>query len=153
MKIVKAGHPALTVPAAKVEEFDARLADLIAEMYQLLDSIGARAAALAAPQVGISERVFVYSFDGLRGHMVNPTIVGTSAHRRPVTEGCLTFPDRLWRVKRYIRCQTTAFDRFGHVHVNDWAYFPAQVMQHEIDHLNGILLPDVALRQVPARAL
>lgn len=143
--------PVLRQVAQRVEEFDSDLSALIAEMFCFLDGVEG-AVALAAPQIGVSKRVVVYDLhDGKhRGVMVNPIITSHSENARPVTEGCLSFPGQAWRVRRWMRVGTTHFDRFGHVHVKDWHFLGAQMVQHELEHLDGILLPDVAIRRVPA---
>lgn len=147
MKLVDGDALILTEPSWEVTEFDSEFAKIIAEMFLTLDDSGG--VALAAPQVGIPLRVVVYALpDGSRGHMVNPKIVSRSKKTRAVTEGCLSFPGMYWRVRRYLSVGTTHQDRFGSVHARTWHGLGAQMVQHELDHLDGILLPSKALRQV-----
>jgi peptide deformylase len=144
-------NPALRTKAAMVVDYDAQLADLIAEMFEVLDSVDG-AVALAAPQIGAMQRVVVYSLPfgkiDNRGHMVNPTITRASAKKRLVTEGCLSFPDEFWRVRRAVSCTTAYVDRFGYAKVKEWHGLGAQMVQHELGHLDGVLLPDVAVARV-----
>lgn len=143
----KLRRPSLEVPADALPDPD--ITALVAEMFLTLDEMS-DAVALAAPQVGANYRIVVFDLGerGPRGHLINPVVLSTSRHQRAVTEGCLSFPGQLWRVRRSIRVDTTHLDKFGVRHTNEWSYFAAQMVQHELDHLDGVLLPDVALRKV-----
>ena len=146
--LVESDHPGLLVPANPVTQFTQGTTELVAEMFGILDSIPG-ALALAAPQIDVPLRIVVYSLpEGPRGYLINPVILDHSKHARPVTEGCLSFPDRQWRVRRFIRVTTVSVDHFGARRTHEWRFLGAQMVQHELEHLDGVLLPDVAVREL-----
>lgn len=141
--------PALRMIADYVVDFEAMfLVELISEMYEVLDSIP-QAVALAAPQIGTPLRVVVYDLNSDdRGVLINPRITARSHKTRTVTEGCLTYPDEFWRVRRSPSVVAEWQDRFGRQHEGSWYGLGAQMVQHELDHLEGRLIPDYAIRKV-----
>lgn len=130
------------------EFFAPELRQIAFDMEKFLRSMPG-AIALAAPQVGISKQIISFALpDGRNGTLVNPEITAHSKKRSSVTEGCLTFPGRYWQVWRYRSVEVTAYMPGGPMIRQGWQGLGAQMMQHEIDHLNGILLPDIAHRRV-----
>jgi len=126
--------------SADVVSFDHALSQLLAEMYDTLDSKKG-AIGLAAPQVGVLQRVIVFSMtDGRRGHLINPTWRSISSKKRTGLEGCLSFPGKHWKVRRAVSVTVNAFDRYGVVKIVTGHGLMSQMLQHEIDHLDGILL-------------
>jgi peptide deformylase len=145
LKLYKYPHPILRKPCQRVTEFDDELrqlvADMVETMYDRHGSVG-----LSAPQVGSAVRVFVMDVnaattaDALRV-MVNPVIVQTSRNKI-VREGCLSFPEYLANVKRATRCTVEAFDQWGQPFTVEAKHLEAVCIQHEIDHLDGVLMID-----------
>lgn len=140
MRLLAGDDPRLRQVSADVVLFDADLAHLLAQMYVGLDTHKG-AIALAAPQVGVFQRVIVYSMaDGRRGHLVNPTFHSISNKKRRGREGCLSFPGKVWSVPRAVSVTVNALDRYGASKIVIGHGLMAQMLQHEIDHLDGILL-------------
>ena len=84
------GDPVLRTPSDEVTAFDGWLAALVRDLLETVDHPGR--AGLAAPQIGVSARVFSYNIDGVIGHMVNPVIVERSEETQDGDEGCLSVP-------------------------------------------------------------
>ncbi|OCA85497.1 peptide deformylase [Bacillus sp. FJAT-27225] len=133
-------HPAeiLEQPCSKVENFDKKLKKLLDDMYETMieyDGVG-----LAAPQIGKPIRVAIVDIDDEAGtiEMVNPSIVETSGEQTGV-EGCLSFPGLYGEVTRPNYVKIEAQDRKGRWYVLEAEGFLARAIQHEIDHLDGIL--------------
>lgn len=129
--------PVLTMQAATVTVFDddlERLADdMLATMYE------APGVGLAAPQIGISKRIFVADVGDGPFVMVNPQIVETSGKWK-FEEGCLSVPGRYWNIKRASYARAEGQDLRGDPVVHEGDELVGRVLQHEIDHLDGILL-------------
>jgi peptide deformylase len=94
---------------------------------------------LAAAQVGISKRLFVYDCDGERGLMANPVIVARSADLDDDEEGCLSVPGFHWPTPRAAAVVVEGQDAFGEFVRLEAAGYLARCMQHEIDHIDGQL--------------
>jgi len=122
-----------------VERFDSELRDLLDEMLRLMrakEGIG-----LAAPQVGITRRLFVCEIEGQSMSLVNPGIEGGVGSDNMV-EGCLSLPDTQVDVRRKQEIRVAAYDARGRKKRLEATGLWARVIQHEIDHLNGILICD-----------
>lgn len=133
------GDPVLITPAAPVIDFDKELRNLIADLTQtMLDAPGA---GLAAPQIGVSLRAFVWHVDDVLGHLINPTLV-LSGEIEEDDEGCLSFPDVTFPTPRSIRAVASGFNMFGEPISVDGSELLARALQHETDHLDGILFID-----------
>ena len=131
--------PILRCACKAVERFDSSLSDLADEMLALMrahEGIG-----LAAPQVGIERRLFVAELQERRLCLVNPVITAYGARDR-MTEECLSLPDVHMNISRPDHVVLTAYNRQGHRHRYRADSLLARVIQHEIDHLNGILICD-----------
>jgi len=134
------GDPVLRTPAEPVTDFERQLRSLIRDLTQTLDEV--RGTGLAAPQIGVGQRVFVYDVDGVRGHLVNPGLGFPDDEEQDGLEGCLSFPGLYFDVKR--RANTVARGFTGHgdpVQVVGSATL-ARCLQHETDHLDGVLFID-----------
>lgn len=155
-KLVPENHPALHAIAEEVtpQEFsDGTLAKILKDMRSALHSYkvdGFTAVAIAAPQIGISKRVFIIEDqskdrDALP-HMVaiNPQIVKFSKKTHEVGEGCLSIPEYYGLVKRSTNVTFRAQDEHGVWFQRDTGKLLAQIIQHEYDHLDGILFIDRA---------
>lgn len=143
LKILEYPSPILSKkaePVGRLQEKDRRLIqDMIETMYEE-DGVG-----LAAPQVGVSKRIIIASPNAIRGEeqtFINPEITFFSEQKELGTEGCLSVPNVSCDVWRSKKITLKAFDLQGKELTLELQNFPARVVQHEIDHLNGILLID-----------
>ena len=139
-RIVKEGDETLRKISRPVKQVDKRILTLIDDMRQTMyanDGVG-----LAAPQVGILRRVVVIDVgDGNVYELINPEIISTSGEVVDA-EGCLSVPDFRAKVKRPRRVALDALDLDGKpVHLEGEGYYCA-AMQHETDHLDGVLFID-----------
>jgi len=147
--IVIYGEDVLHVEAQPVTEFDDGLRQLVEDMFETMDA--APGVGLAAPQVGVPLRVFVYDYptdDGAprRGVAVNPELLISPLDvREPEAsdeEGCLSFPGERYPLVRAERALLRAVNIDGKPFEFDCDGWFARIMQHEFDHLNGILYVD-----------
>ena len=133
------GDPVLTTPAIEVIDFDKELRTLVADLTDtMLDAPGA---GLAAPQIGVPLRVFVWDVDEALGHLINPTL-DLSDEMQEGEEGCLSFPDLVYPTPRAFRAVAKGFNMHGEPVVVEGTELLARALQHETDHLNGILFID-----------
>ncbi len=133
------GQPVLRQRSAEVRLVDDGVRRLIDDMFETMDA--ARGVGLAANQVGVARRVAVIDAEGQRFAMVDPVIV--SAEGRGVAEeGCLSVPDIYGDVSRPERVVLAALDRDGQAFRFEAEGLVARAVQHEIDHLDGILFLD-----------
>jgi len=133
-------HPAdiLEQTCTEVVKFDRKLAKILDDMYDTMieyDGVG-----LAAPQIGLDERIAIVDIDDEQGtiEMINPRILKTSGEQTG-PEGCLSFPGLFGEVTRPDFVKIEAFDRKGRKYALEAEGFLARAIQHEIDHLDGIL--------------
>ena len=142
----KFGDPVLKSRAVEVEQFDDGLRNEIARMGLLMeDAIGV---GLAANQVGLLRRFFVYrvSEDDPLQAIVNPVIDWSSEEEETFEEGCLSLPQVVVEVTRPAQIRISAQDRFGEPIEIEADGLEARVIQHELDHLDGVLIIDRASR-------
>ncbi len=143
----KLGDPILKTKARMVERFDDELRDEVMRMAALMnDALGI---GLAAPQVGISHRVLVYRIepDSPTVALVNPKIEWSSRDEEILEEGCLSLPFVHVDVERPVAVLVNARDEHGGELVIEATGLEARVIQHEIDHLDGILILDRTSRE------
>jgi peptide deformylase len=136
------GDPVLKSRAAAVDRFDQGLQDQIDRMSALMnDALGI---GLAAPQIGVSQQLLVYRVgpEGPVIALVNPQIEWTSDDAEPAEEGCLSIPGILVDVERPVHVRVRAQDEHGDDRVVEASGLEARVIQHEVDHLNGVLILD-----------
>ncbi len=140
--IIKYGDPVLRQVAAPVAQVGEDMPGFVQRMEEIMR--GAAGVGLAAPQLGISRRVIVYDVgDGIQA-MVNPKIVRQSGEQMEPAEGCLSIPGLRGVVKRFDDITVKALDEHGNgIRVRAEGY-AARVIQHEVDHLDGILFIDRA---------
>ena len=144
------GDPVLHRLAAEVTDFDDNLRQLVADMFETMDE--APGVGLAAPQVGVSLRVFVYSYpddddNPRRGVIINPTLSHTTLPEGEPTEeldseGCLSVPGERFSLRRGEQVAIEGIDleqKPVRIVAEDWL---ARIFQHEFDHLNGIIYID-----------
>lgn len=129
------GDPVLRTVCTPVTEFDAALAALVDDLAATAAPEGR--AAVAAPQIGVSRRIFAYHLDGRVGHVVNPVVVETGGELRAIDEGCLSVPGLWFPMPRWEYAAVTGQDVRGEeIRVEGEGVF-AQMLQHETDHLDG----------------
>jgi peptide deformylase len=151
--IRKYGDPVLRSRALPVERFDAALADEVRRMGQIMnDALGI---GLAATQVGVMHRVFVYRVDPEApvAALVNPELEWASDEREPLEEGCLSLPGVLVEVERPIHIRVRALDERGEEQLIEASGLEARVLQHEMDHLDGVLILDRTSRDQRKQAM
>jgi peptide deformylase len=134
------GDPVLRTPADEVKDFDRELAALVRDLEETVDHPGR--AGLAAPQIGVSARVFSYNIDGEIGHLVNPTIVELSDETQGGDEGCLSVPGIWAPTVRAMHCVVEGFDVRGDPLRLSGSGLMARCLQHEVDHLDGKVFLD-----------
>lgn len=131
------GDPVLTTPADAVTEFDSALRTLVADMMETM--IAYHGAGLAANQVGVLRRAFVYNCGGMRGHIINPVWEAVGEDTQTGPEGCLSIPDIQAETTRYARVRVRGADVDGNPVVIEADDILARCIQHETDHLDGVL--------------
>jgi peptide deformylase len=119
------GDPVLLTPASPVVDFDKELRKLVADLTDTM--LEAPGAGLAAPQIGVPLRVFTWHVDDVLGHLINPT---------------LTLGEEIHDAKRAMSAVAKGFNMFGEPVVIEGTEFLARALQHETDHLDGILFID-----------
>ncbi len=133
------GDPVLTTPAAEVTTFDKELRKLVQDLTDtMLDAPGA---GLAAPQLGVSLRVFTYDVDDVIGHLINP-VLDLSDEMQEGDEGCLSVPDLAFNTRRSMRVVAKGMNMYGEPVVIEGSELLARCIQHETDHLDGIMFVD-----------
>jgi peptide deformylase len=147
------GDPALRTKAAEVASFDDALAEEVARMGQLMsDALGV---GLAATQLGVMHRVLVYRAgpDAPFVAVVNPNLEWASDEQEEAEEGCLSLPAVAVDVERPIHVRVNARDEHGEAILLEVSGLEARVIQHEMDHLDGILILDRTTREQRKEAL
>jgi peptide deformylase len=156
--IVKLPDPVLRRKARPITKFDSNLQTLIDDMIETMRD--APGVGLAAPQVGISDRLIVVEYGEEREDengeiielpkklytLINPEIVKVSEEKEMGVEGCLSIPGLVGEVERYSAIQIKGLNRRGQptkVKAEGWL---ARIFQHEVDHLNGVVFPDIATK-------
>jgi peptide deformylase len=136
------GDPVLRQEARQVTDFDDALRRLAGDMLETMRA--AEGAGLAATQVGVLKRLFVWEVAGAEEHgaVVNPVVEETSEDIQEGDEGCLSFPGLFYPVERPLRARVRFQDAHGDERTRDAEGFLARIFLHEIDHLNGILFID-----------
>lgn len=148
------GDPVLRTPATVVTSFDAELRRLIADLTDSM--LAAKGAGLAAPQIGVSARVFTYHVDGVIGHLVNPVIETISEEIQLDDEGCLSIPGMKFPCARPLTTRATGFDEHGEPVIIEAERMLSRAVLHEVDHLDGVLFIDrldLATRKEAMRAI
>ncbi len=145
------GDPVLRTPAEPVTTFDAELRALVRDLAETLED--AQGAGLAAPQLGVSLRVFVYSVDGVQGHLVNPVLGFPSQEEQDGEEGCLSIPGLSFPLKRRELVVAHGLNEYGDPVVVEGSRTLARCLQHETDHLDGVLFVDLLDPQTRKEAL
>lgn len=149
-EVLKMGDPRLLVPARAVECLATpELAQLVADMHDTMRALNG--AGLAAPQIGVSLQVVIFEVNANPRYpdaaevpftvLINPVVTPLSDATEDGWEGCLSVPGMRGLVPRYAEICYQGFDVDGHALERRVSGFHARVVQHEVDHLNGILYP------------
>ncbi|MFV2084732.1 peptide deformylase [Micromonospora sp. LOL_021] len=151
------GDAVLRTPAEPVTDFDRTLRALVTDLMDTLLGAPGRAG-VAAPQIGVSARVFVYDADGHRGHVVNPRLEPPAGNLSPDDtdtddEGCLSIPGLYFPTTRARRATVHGVDQHGRPVTVTGSGFLARALQHETDHLDGRLYVDTLRGDTRRRAL
>jgi peptide deformylase len=134
------GDPVLTTPADEVTTFDKELRVLVKDLTETM--LEAPGVGLAAPQIGVSLRVFTYAVDEEPGHLVNPVVQVVGDEDQEGDEGCLSFPGLAFPTTRKEHVIATGMNMHGDPVTVDGSDLLARCIQHEVDHLDGILFID-----------
>jgi peptide deformylase len=147
------GDPLLRTKAAPVTDFDAELRALVDDLTDtMLDAPGS---GLAAPQLGVGLRVFTYNVEGEVGHLINPELE-LSDETQFGPEGCLSIPDLTFECVRALRTIAKGFNMYGDPISVEGSDLLSRALQHETDHLDGVLFVDRldrATRKAAMRAI
>lgn len=141
--IVHFPHPALRRPAQEIRDITPEVRQVAQRMLQLMHQ--APGVGLAAPQVGLSWRMFVACPDGDPAHdrvFINPRLSDPSREMEDMEEGCLSIPDVRGQIRRHKRITITALDLDGQPFTLTAEGLEARIWQHEMDHLDGTLIID-----------
>ncbi|HET7385955.1 MAG TPA: peptide deformylase [Nocardioidaceae bacterium] len=144
------GDPVLRTPAVPVTDFDKELRQLVRTLEDtMLDAPGS---GLAAPQIGVGLRVFTWYVDDELGHLVNPSL-DLSEEIQDGPEGCLSLPGLTVDCKRSLSVVATGFDMYGEPVRIEGSQLLARALQHETDHLDGVLFIDRLDREARRAAM
>jgi len=148
-RVLKMGEPLLHGVAAPITRFDAELLALLADMDDTMRALGG--AGIAAPQIGVSARAVIFELKDNPRYphitpvpytvLVNPLVTPLTAEQDEGWEGCLSVPGMRGLVPRCRRVRYRGFDQYGGPIDRTVAGFHARVVQHEVDHVDGILFP------------
>jgi peptide deformylase len=151
--IRRLGDPVLKSRATPVDRFDDSLRGQVARMAGIMnDAFGV---GLAAPQLGISQRLLVYRVgpDAPLTVLANPEVDWTSDEAEVLDEGCLSIPGITVDVERPVHVRVRALDEQGEPRMVEASGLEARVIQHEIDHVDGVLILDRTSREERRRAM
>jgi peptide deformylase len=148
------GDPVLKSRASEIVDIDEGVQALVRDLVETVELPGR--AGVAAPQIGVGLRAFSYNVDGEIGYILNPVLVEVSGEPQLTGEGCLSVPGLWHDVMRYPHAKVVGIDLDGNELVLEGDGLMAQALQHETDHLDGMLYLDrldkerrrVALREV-----
>jgi peptide deformylase len=149
-EILRMGDPRLLRVAQEVTEFDTpALHALVADLFETMHAVDG--AGLAAPQIGVDLQVVIFGFGSNQRYpdapavpetvLVNPVLTPLSGEMEEGFEGCLSVPGLRGSVPRYTKLRYEGFDQYGRPIRREVDGFHARVVQHEVDHLLGILYP------------
>ncbi|UTY59199.1 MULTISPECIES: peptide deformylase [unclassified Massilia] len=149
-EILKMGDPCLSRVADPIREFNTpALHGLIADMFDTMHA--ADGAGLAAPQIGVSLQLVIFGFKSNQRYpdapqvpetvLINPVLTPLGEEQEEGFEGCLSVPGLRGSVPRYTRLRYEGYDQYGNKLLREVDGFHARVVQHEVDHLLGILYP------------
>jgi len=134
------GDPVLKSSCDAITNFDEHTAALVSDLIETTKLPGR--AGVAAPQIGVSLRAFSYHINGVVGYVLNPVLVETSGAKQLVEEGCLSVPGLWHKTPRFEHARVTGVDVDGNAIEVSGSGLLAQALQHECDHLDGLLYLD-----------
>lgn len=151
-KILRSDNPLLRQKSKPVKKIDSRTKALIADLKDtLLAQKEPEGVGLAAPQIGRFVRVFVMDFEGSVKTIINPKVINIEKKAKSknsnILEGCLSIPHYYGPLTRAKEIRIKFLDETGKEKVETFKSFNAQIIQHEIDHLDGVLFVDRLLEQ------
>ncbi|MBP2472873.1 peptide deformylase [Crossiella equi] len=130
----------LRTRASEVVDFDRELRNLVKDLWDTMETKGG--AGLAAPQIGVGLRVFTYHCDGFAGHLINPTFDVVGEEEQDGPEGCLSIPGLRWDCRRHLHVVAKGWNMHGEPVEVEGSNLLARCIQHESDHLDGVLFLD-----------
>jgi peptide deformylase len=133
------GDPVLRQRATEVVDFDLELRKLVSDLSDTM--LAAPGAGLAAPQIGVGLRAFTWYVDGEVGHLVNP-VLDLSEELQDGPEGCLSLPEITFDCRRALSVVARGFNMYGDPVTIEGSQLLARAIQHETDHLDGVLFID-----------
>lgn len=146
------GDPVLRTPCEEIREIDARVRTLVEDLLETVDDPGR--AGLAANQIGVSLRAFSWNIEGEVGYVLNPRLVEVSTDEyQDGDEGCLSVPGLYFPTTRGWYARVEGIDLDGKPVVVEGEELMARCLQHECDHLEGLLYLDRLERDVRKKAL
>ncbi|WP_105567413.1 peptide deformylase [Microbacterium halophytorum] len=131
------GDPVLRTPCAEITEIDDGTRALVTDLLDTVKLPGR--AGVAAPQIGVGLRAFSYNVDGDIGYILNPRIVEVRGEAEPTGEGCLSVPNLWHDARRHPYARAEGIDLDGKKLVLEGTGLFAQMLQHETDHLDGMV--------------
>ena len=134
------GDPVLKTVSDPIKTVDFKIRALIEDLVDTTKLPGR--AGVAAPQIGVNLRAFSYNIDGEVGYLINPEIIELSGQKRLVGEGCLSVPGLWHDTERFEFCRAVGTNLDGETVEVSGTGLMAQALQHECDHLDGLLYID-----------
>ncbi len=149
--IVRFGAPVLAAPTTPVTKFDQHTEALVRDLLETVDAPGR--AGLAANQIGVGLRVFSYNVEGRIGYVINPEIAELSERTQEGDEGCLSVPGLWYPTTRAEHAVVTGVDLRNEPVTLEGSGLMARCLQHETDHLDGVVYVDRLEPETRKRAL
>ncbi|MEO0060426.1 MAG: hypothetical protein RL343_44 [Actinomycetota bacterium] len=134
------GDPVLKTVSDQITNFDDKAKALIEDLLDTTKVPGR--AGVAAPQIGVNLRAFSYNVNGQLGYIINPVLVEVSGDKNLVDEGCLSVPELWHKTPRYEFAKVVGVDLDGNQLELEGTGLMAQMLQHECDHLDGLVYLD-----------
>jgi peptide deformylase len=134
------GDPVLKTVSDSITNFDEKTKSLIEDLLDTTKLPGR--AGVAAPQIGVNLRAFSYNVNGELGYIINPVLVEVSGEKNLVDEGCLSVPELWHKTPRYEFAKAIGVDLDGNQVQLQGSGLMAQMLQHECDHLDGLVYLD-----------
>lgn len=134
------GDPVLKTVSEPIKTFDQKTQALIEDLLDTTKLPGR--AGVAAPQIGVNLRAFSFNVDGQLGYIINPVLVEVSGDKVLLDEGCLSVPELWHKTPRYEHAKATGIDLDGKPIELHGSGLMAQMLQHECDHLDGLVYLD-----------
>lgn len=145
------GDPVLRTPADPITNIDDNVRNLVRDLLDSTDMEGR--AGVAAPQIGVGLQAFSWHIDGKTGYVLNPVLEEVSGEPEEIDEGCLSVPGLWFKTKRYPYAKVRGIDLDGNEVVLEGEGLMAQMLQHETDHLKGIVYVDTLAKEQRREAM